>query len=422
MAIDLERALLRKITDTAALRECWDRGLRNTAFEDPFCAGVFDFAVEYWVRNGMATAPSEEVLLTEFDPEGKGRLQLESTDESLHWLVDKLIERQRSNRVQTLLLDAAKVSDRPQEALDILFQGAWDAKEQTSPRSARVDLADNADERLEAYRRKSEQPEQARGAPVGLAEVDEHTGGILPGELAVVAAYTKTGKSFALIQAAVEAHKQGYRPYIASLEQPVPEFQERIDALYSGVGYGRIQRGNLTEEDFERLQEAMQDLRDGGPFKVERLEEGERKVSTIVNRARQLDCNYLIIDQLDWMEPSGRHRDSRDAYKELIYGLKNEIGRASSGSIPCYMAVQFNRQSVSGESGQRGQMHHIAEASHIERTVDLAFGLFRTQEMRTNNSMVLDMIGSRRSDIKSWLLGWYLNSRSEIFVREEYRG
>lgn len=420
MAVDLERALLRKTTDTASLRECWDRGLRNTAFEDPFCAQVFDFAVEYWMRNGMSSAPSEKVLLTEFDPDGKGMLELEDSEESLHWIVDKLIERQRSNRVQSLLLDAAKVSDRPQEALDILFQGAWDAKEQTSPRSARVDLADNIAERLESYRRKAERPEQARGAPIGLAEVDEHTGGILPGELGVVAAYTKTGKSFMLIKAAIEAHKQGYRPYIASLEQPVPEFQERIDALYSGVGYGRIQRGNLTDDDFVRLSESMEELRAAGPFKVERLEEGERKVATIVNRARQLDCNYLIIDQLDWMEPSGRYRDARDGYKELIYGLKNEIGRASSGSIPCLMAVQFNRQSMSGETGQRGRMQHIAEASHIERTVDIAYGLYRTQEMRTNSSMVLDIIGSRRSDMKSWLLGWYLNSSSDIFVREEF--
>lgn len=422
MAIDLERALLNKITDSISIRECWERGLRKDQFEDPFNREVFEFAIDYWMTNGRTTAPTADVLRTEFDPGDRGKLKLEESDESLHWVVDKLLQRYQSNQVQEIVRQAAILSvEDPKGALDRMYLDAWHAKESSSPRLARIDMATNGEDRLERYLAKARDGGVQGGAPIGLPEVDEHTGLILPGEVGIVAAYTKTGKSFALVNALVAAHKAGMRPYVASLEQPVPEFEERIDAFYSGVGYNKIQRGDLAPPEVDRLRAAHAELRERGPLHVERPEEGERTIVNIVNRARQLDCNYLVIDQLSWIDPlRDRYNSERDKYRELIYGLKNEVSRTSAGAIPTFMAVQANRQSVSSGSGERIQLHQLAEASHIEQTIDIAYGLHRNQEMRANNSMILDILGSRRSDKKSWLLGWYLNRETSIFVRGDY--
>lgn len=420
MAINLEKALLGKISDDISIRECWDRGLRGAQFEDPFHRSVYEFALDYWMTTGQKTAPSREVLFTEFDPDDRGKLVLEESDDSLHWLIEKLLTRYRSNQVQEILRASAQLSvDDPKAALDSMYAEAWQAKEASSPRQARIDMATNGEQRLERYLAKARTGGTEGGAPIGLEEVDEHTGLILPGELGIAAAYTKTGKSFALVNALVAAHKAGMRPYVASLEQPVPEFEERIDAFYSGVGYGKIQRGDLTPEDVVRLTAAHEQLREAGPLHLERPEESERTAVNLVNRARQLGCNYLIIDQLSWLDaPKSRYNSERDRFKDLIYGLKAEISRTSAGAIPCFMAVQANRKST--ETGERLHMSHIAEASHIEQTVDIAYGLWRNREMRSNNSMVIDILGSRRSDIHSWLLGWYLNRETSIYVRGDY--
>lgn len=413
--LDLERATLSQLTTPDAVQQCWNLGLRAEAFEDPQNARIYQFVIDYWMSNSMRLAPSAEVVATEFIG-----YATTDADESLTWLTGKLQDRLKSNRVQEMLRSAAALStEDPGAALDELYVNSWTTKELTMARQNRVVLGDTIEARRDRYTDRQNASGQ-RGAPIGLTEVDEHTGGILPGEVAIVAAYTKTGKSFLLVNAAVAAARAaGYTPFVASLEQPIPEFEDRIDALYSGVGYGKLQRGVLSREELTRLHEAQEEMASNGPFHLERPERGERTVVNIVNRARQVGANYLIIDQLSWLETQGRYRERRDQYQELIYDLKEEVSRASAGEMPVFMAVQYNRQAVSTK-GETGGLHNIANSADIEQTVDTAYGLHRNSEMRANNCMIMKTLGSRRGDIKSWMLGWHLDEESAIYVRREY--
>ena len=409
--MDIEKALVRSLTTSEVIQEVWDMGLRSEVFEDPIQEQKFRFIMDYWLDNSMSLAPTEEVLTEEFGPQ-----EDYEPEESVRWLVDKLKSRYITNQTQSLMRRVAlDTVDDPQGSLGTLYSESWQIKENVTPRAARKNMATSIQERRIRYAEKAEQQEQ--GAPVGIAEVDEFTGGILPGELAIVAGYAKTGKSFFLVNAAVQARRQGYTPYVASLEQSVEEFEDRVDAFASGVGYGKLQRGELTPTEIDRLNASQEQFASYGPFYLESPPRGERTVVSIVNRARQLGANYLIIDQLSWLDTRERYRERRDEYKELIYDLKEEIGRATAGTLPCLMAVQFNRQS--GPKG-RGQMNNIANAADIEQTVDIAYGLYRSDEMRAQSSMVLDIMGSRRTDEESFLLGWHLDRDSSIFFRRRY--
>jgi len=414
VSFDLELALLGKLVDADSVLACWDQGLRAEVLEDPFHQEIFSFVIEYWMREGMALAPTEQVVRYEFST-----YEPQRTEESLTWLIDKLKTRYVTNRLQELMRSAAGTSvDDPVSSLETLYIGSWEAKQVTAPRHNRVNVATTIDSRRRRYSERQQQ-QSLSGAPLGLAEVDEHTNGTLPGELAVVAGYAKTGKSFTLVNAAVQARKAGYTPCLFTLEQAIPEFEDRIDCLASGVGYGKMQRGELTMTEVRRLHTTQEEMAAFGPLHLERPGRGERSVVNLVNRARQIGSDYLIIDQLSWLETAGRYRERRDEYRELIYDLKEEISRASSGELPCLMAVQYNRQAVSTR-GERGGLHNIANAADIEQAVDIAYGLWRNRETRANNSMVLDVLGSRRSDVQSWMLGWVLDQESRIFVREVF--
>ena len=411
--IDYEKATLSQLTVPENILQCWNAGLRHEVFEDPLNARIYEFVIEYWMTNSMSKAPTEPLLLDEFPG-----YSVTESDESLTWLIGKLKERFKINQVQEIMREVAKkTTEDPDAALDELYTESYRAKELTLPRQNRIIVGETIEARRDRYL--TRQNEVGQGAPIGLEEVDNHTGGILDGELGIVAAYTKTGKSFLLVQAACQARRQGFIPYIASLEQPVPEFEDRIDALWSGVGYGKLQRGHLTREELQRLHDEQEAMAALGPMHLERPGRGERTVVNIVNRARQVGANYLIIDQLSWLETRARYRERRDEYKELIYDLKEEISRTTAGEIPTFMAVQYNRQAVSTK-GETGGMHNIANSADIEQTVDIAYGLHRTQEMRANNAMVIKTLGSRRADNKDWILGWYLDQESAIFVRDEY--
>lgn len=409
--MDIEKALVRSLTTSETIQEVWDLGLRSEVFEDPIQQQQFRFILDYWLDNSMSLAPTEEVLVEEFGPQ-----EDYEPEESVRWLVEKLKSRYVTNQTQALMRKVAlDTVDDPQGSLGTLYSESWQIKENVTPRAARKNMATSIQERRIRYAEKVEN--QDPGAPIGIEEVDEFTGGILPGELAIVAGYAKTGKSFTLVNAAVQARRQGYTPYVASLEQSVEEFEDRIDAFASGVGYGKLQRGELTPTEIDRLNASQDQFASLGPLYLESPPRGERTVVSIVNRARQLGADYLIIDQLSWLDTRERYRERRDEYKELIYDLKEEIGRATAGTLPCLMAVQFNRQS--GPKG-RGQMNNIANAADIEQTVDIAYGLYRSDEMRAQNSMVLDIMGSRRTDEESFLLGWYLDRESSIFYRRRF--
>lgn len=419
--MDFEKAVLHKLRTVDGMRQCWDLGLRLDVFEDLLNSQVYEFTVRYWLENAMAAVPTAGILEHEFPA---FRPLETDPEESIPWLVEALQKRYEAGEVQELIREAAgAVNDDPRKVAEMLYYRSWAIKQAVAPRHDRTDLAETTEQRRMRYLDRVApvgRPGAVPGVTIGLPEVDEHTGGILPGELAIACGYAKTGKSMTLCNAAVAARRQGFTPLVYTLEQSVSEFEDRLDAFASGVGYGRLQRGHLNDEELEDLQRAREELAALGPLYVEKPARGERTVQDLVGRCRQLGADFLIIDQLSFMEarPGKWKKDTREAHSEIVFELKDEINR-SGGMLPCLMAVQFNRESVATK-GERGTLRNIANSSVIEQTVDIAFGLYRDREMRANKSMVLDILGSRRSDVESWLLAWHLEQRTEISVRETW--
>lgn len=411
--VDLESSLLSKLTTVEALRFCWDAGLNQTAFEDPLNARIYQFAIDYWITSSMEVAPTPEVIHTEF-----GHRLLPDSPESLTWLVGKLQERFTVNQTQELIRGVLpKINEDPSEALNELFSDAWRIKEQTAPRNARSNFIDNIQERRDRYLDRQEG--RAKGAPLGLPEVDDFFGGTRPGEITLAAGFAKTGKSMLLVKSGVESRRTFGTPCIFTLELTIPEWEDRMDCHASGVGYGKMQDGALDLAEVKRIHESQEEMAELGPIYIERPEPGQRTATYMVNRARQLGADYIIIDQLSWMETERYYRERRDQYKEMMYSLKTEIGRESAGQLPCLLAVQFNRESRSKKGG-RGGMENIANSADVEQSMDIAFGLYRNEEMAANNAMIMDVIGSRRTSMKSWMLDWYLGNETRIEVLEEH--
>jgi hypothetical protein len=418
-----ERKILAKMTELAGITRVWEMGIRDQVFEDPINRFAFTFMTDYWLDSQMRHAPTWVVMETEFP-----QLVLEhQVEETTDWLIDRLKHRYATNRLQDVMrraLDKNNAAD-PVGTLDKLWHDAYDAAQVNAPRYARVDITETIEARRERYRRDVEQQAIA-GVPIGLTELDTHTRGILPGELCAAAAYTKTGKSWLLAQAFVTALRSGLRPIFFSLEMGIPEIEDRIDALYSGVSYQRLSQRDLNPDEIvalRRAQDEMQESRDERRGFVERPQRGERTVKHMVSRARQVGANFLIIDQLSFIDAEREYTgDSalRMKHGELIFELKDEIARESVGKLPCLLAVQLNRQAAAGGNGGRGELYNFANSSMVEQTVDMALGLWRNTEMRANNAMGLDIMGSRRCDTRSWTLAWHLTERSEIRIREEF--
>lgn len=417
---NIETALLSKLTDGRELAAAWEMGLSGAVFEDPMSRGVYEYAVEYWLNNQMRSAPTAAVLEHEFP----GFRVPSPAEEATGWLVQALQRRWETNQLQDLLRGAAEAYDEdPHTTLQRLWAGAYEAAQTTLPRNVRSDMADgnSLQGRRRRYQERQSEEHGRMGITIGLDEIDAHTGGLIPGELCVVAGYAKTGKSFYLANAAVQVRRRGFTPLLVTLEQPIEEMEDRVDALYSGVSYRSLTHGELSMDEMRRLMAAQEEMAALGPFYVEKPQRGDRTVKNIVNRARQLGAEYLLIDQLSFIDSDQTYRGDRamsQKHSDIIFELKDEINRESAGRIPCMLAVQMNRASLSQADGKPG-MHNFANTSSIEQTMDIGIGLSRTRDLRESNSMRCDIMGARRSDTASWLLNWQLSDRTEISVMEE---
>ena len=408
--MDIEKAVIGALQSPEDIKTALEGGLNPELFSDPFHAGVVEFTIGYY--KGSLKAPTPAVLEEQFGQP----VEAESSSESLVWLIDRLKTHHKSGELQDILREgAAGAFEDPDATVGELYRRLWELRQNVSSHRNRVDLSENITDRREAYHQRLAVRGQA--APIGFEEVDSFTGGIRPGEIVTVAGYAKQGKSWTLVNAAVEAKKQGYTPYVASLELDVDTFSERIDAVFSGIGYGKMSRGALLPNDLDRLHEAQEELADLGPFYVENPVPEERTADHLVSRARQLGCDYIIVDQLSWIRPTRNHQNRRDAYLEVLETLKLSAGSTMEGPLPVLLAVQFNREA--GPKG-RGSMENMANAADIEQITDAMYGLYRTDEMRADDAIVLDMLGSRRTDLRSWLLHWELDRATDLHVRGPY--
>ena len=415
----IEVKLISRMTNLADITEVFNSGLRSTVFEDPLSRFVFEFMMDYFQRSAMAHAPTWIVMQEEYP-----QVVLDhDVEETTEWLIGRLKQRYAANQAQTIIREAAKDSATdPVGSLNRMWQKAYEASQAVVPRTTFADMTANVEERRQRYNRDAAD-QNLRGVPLGLPEVDAHTRGIIPGELAAVGAFAKTGKSFLLSQTYVNALKAGLRPVMFTLEMDIPNIEDRIDCLYSGVSYSRMTSRSLDFQESARLRAAQDEIAALDLAPLARPERGDRTITYMATKARQLGADLLIIDQLSWIDADRSYSgDSalRMKHGELVSELKEEISRPSVGELPCLLAVQLNRQVMRGDSGGRGEMYNFANSSMVEQTCDLALGLWRNQEMAANNAMVLDIMGSRRSDRKCWTLAWHLNDRTEISVREEY--
>lgn len=405
-----ERRLLSHLSDPDKIAAVWEFGLRKEVFEEPLTEAAYDFIIQYWLASQMKMAPTRLVIAAEFP----GLALPEEQDEAVLWLAERLMRRYASNQIDQVVTDClVTVKEDPVGTLTRLQSATYAISETVAPRHSRSDMS-NISERRQRYGMREK--DQGQGVTLGLAELDEHTNGLLPGELCAVGAFSKTGKTMFLVNAAVAARKAGYVPIVFTLEMSCREVEDRIDALYSGVSYSRFTHGQLTIEEVQAWHAGQEELESLGPIYVERPDRGERTVALMVNRARQLGADLIIIDQLSFIDGEKEYRGDRPVtqkHSDIVFALKDEISRESRGAIPCLLAVQFNRDSLNEVS-----LKSFANTSAIEQTVDLALGLSRTADMRANKLMRLDILGARRSDIASYLLRWELTNLSRISVDE----
>ncbi len=210
----------------------------------------------------------------------------------------------------------------------------------------------------------------------GYRGIDEMLTGFKPGELIIVAARPSMGKtSFALNLLTDITLKQKKSAVMISLEMSSESIVDRIMSEVARVPMYKITKGNLSNEDFARMGEAMEVL---GDSKIYIDDKGALTIPELKSKLRKLKIekggiDIVIIDYLQLMHGTSFLGNRVQEISEISRGLK-ELARELE--VPIIALSQLSR-AVEQRVDKKPQLSDLRESGAIEQDADAVLMLHR---------------------------------------------
>lgn len=277
-----------------------------------------------------------------------------------------------------------QIEDAERRLYEIAEQGRYDGGFQRfgDALNTAVDLA------AKAYERDG----KLSGISTGLTDLDHKMGGLQPSDLIIVAGRPGMGKTALATNIAfniARAHQSrtkadgseetvnGGIVGFFSLEMSSEQLATRIIAEQSGVASYKIRRGDIQDNEFQRLAEAAREMQQI-PFFIDQT--GGISIAQLTARARRLKrqrgLDVLVVDYLQLLSGSKRAGDNRvQELTEITTGLK---ALAKELNVPILALSQLSRQ-VEARDDKRPQLSDLRESGSIEQDADVVIFVYREE-------------------------------------------
>ena len=215
-----------------------------------------------------------------------------------------------------------------------------------------------------------------RGVRTGYRDLDNMTAGLQRSDLIILAARPAMGKTTLVTNLAYNVATIAKQPVLFfSLEMSKEQLVDRMLADASGVDSWNIRTGNLSDDDFSKLSEAMGEMAEAPIFIDDTPGLSVLEMRTKARRAaHDQPLGLIIIDYLQLMQGSGRDNGNRvQEVSEISRGLKL-IARELN--VPVIALSQLSR-SVESRSPQIPQLADLRESGSIEQDADIVMFIYR---------------------------------------------
>lgn len=246
--------------------------------------------------------------------------------------------------------------------------------------AALEDLLVDAYDRIETLHRDKG---ALRGLKTGFKDLDKKTAGLQQGDLIIVGARPAMGKTtFAqnIAYNVATINKRGVLFF--SMEMASNEIVERMIADVSGIDSWKIRTGNISDEDFATIGDALGEM---GETPVYIDDTSTMTVQELRNKARRAahdhDIGLIIIDYLQLISGSDRYAGNRvQEITEISRGLKQ---LARELKVPVVALAQLSRN-VTSRDDPRPVLSDLRDSGSIEQDADLVMMLHRVDYYHMN--------------------------------------
>lgn len=252
-------------------------------------------------------------------------------------------------------------------------------------RKTRMSLSHAAGNAFSAAKEARQRGSGLTGITWGLTDVNALTGGIQRRDLTLIGARPSMGKTTLGLSTAIKAAKSGAGIGFISLEMDADKLAARgiSDIAYDfnvKVPYADIIRGNVSDEDLDRLIEASGNLNklpvyieeQSGLSMTDIRVKAEAMMEDMEKNGRTMDA--LFIDHLGLIRASSRYSGNRtNEISEMTAGLKS---LAREYGIAVVLLSQLNR-AVETRDNKVPQLSDLRDSGSIEQDADTIIFLYR---------------------------------------------
>jgi len=281
------------------------------------------------------------------------------------------------------------------EALGALVQDtAWSIGSITS-----LNDPQTAKELMEDY----ETAANTKGGLLGLSSpwpnVDCHSKGLQPGELTVIMAKRKTGKTWAMLAWAVHVLKNDLKPgetlLIVSMEMARKPVYRRICAIYLRLCYTDFRGGTMTEDEKKRfygwVDSVMNEDDKSTPTLHVACADKIKNVDSIIDKVAELRPKAVFLDGLYILKARDPKKGMWERTVENCETLKNDL--AVPMDVPILATSQF--KGTKNKNDLNASADDAAYAKAIGDWADAMRGLFMNDEYEKASKRVWRAMESR---------------------------
>jgi replicative DNA helicase len=221
-----------------------------------------------------------------------------------------------------------------------------------------------------------EMKERYIGLPTGFRSLDNMLSGLQPTDLVVIAARPAMGKTAFAINIGHNIARRGKSVGIISLEMAKEQLVERMFCAMLGVDSWKMRTGKLSDEDFARIGNVMDNLSQTKIFIDDSSVSGIVELRTKARRLRaEHGLDLLIVDYLQMMS-TGRPSYQNNRVQEISEITRTLKNLARELRIPIIALSQLSR-AVEGRPSKIPQLSDLRESGSIEQDADIVLMMYR---------------------------------------------
>lgn len=222
------------------------------------------------------------------------------------------------------------------------------------------------------------------GIPSAIEPVDDFTGGWSFGEFVVLAGRPGMGKTTIALISAWQTAKMGFPVTFYSLEMDKDHLKMKIISMETGISYGSIKNGRLTEVELDRVLQVDRQIESSCFFIIDKI----KTIEEIIIKSKEMrevhNCRLFI---LDYIQRCGSVMNLQT--RELTTLVTRECKGIAKDNEACFIGLSQLNRAVETRPNKRPRLSDLKESSSVEEDADIVIFLFRQAYYDTQQGEVV---------------------------------